>query len=183
MKESEVNNFYIIPEDKKQTDKIAAQLRNILGKDYSVKNVLQQQSVYFRIVKSEKLAVYIILSLIIFIATINIVSTIIILNIQKYKMNNILRAIGTTVKDLRKIYFGYGMMINILGCLFGIILGIILCIVQQQFGIIKLANNSFVVDAFPVKILFKDIIIVLIIVLLIGGLSVRMITSRLKVKN
>ncbi len=180
MEENTCNSIYIIPKNKLRTDKIKADLENQLGREYSIKTILEQQAVYFRIVKSEKLAVYIILAFIIFIATINIVSSIIILYIQKDKMNKILCAVGMQMRDLRNIYFLYGMFINVLGSLLGIALGLLLCFLQQQFGLIKLAQDAFVVDAFPIKILVKDIVAVFILVISIGSLSIWAITSRIR---
>lgn len=183
-KDNEVTALYDIPKQNinktKYIEKRKESLKNV--RNISAKNLLEQQPLYFRIVKSEKLAVYVILSFIIFIATINILSSLVILYIQKQRMNYILRAIGTTIKDLRKIYFYYGITINVVGCVVGIIIGIAFCLLQQEFGLIKLSEDNFVVDAFPIKILFWDIIRILFIVLIIGGVTIRVITNRLKIK-
>ncbi len=183
MPSSTCNYLYIIPNNKSNIDNIQNKLQNKFKDRYNVKNILEQEPLYFRIVKTEKLAVYIILSFIIFIASINIISAIIILYIQKEKMNKILRTLGVRIKDLKKIYFTYGFFINLLGCCCGICLGIIVCLLQQHFGIIKLAQNAFVVDAFPIKIMFRDILSIFLVVLLIGSLSIHAITTRIKEKK
>ncbi|MGP1515351.1 MAG: FtsX-like permease family protein [Bacteroidales bacterium] len=180
MSPSTCNSVYVLPKKEIDIKKIQQELQKYLTNSYTVKTILEQEPLYFRIVKSEKLAVYIILAFIIFIASINIIGTIIILHIQKEKMNKILRTMGMRLKDLRKIYFLYGMSINFWGCLLGISLGLVVCFMQQQFGLIKLMKDAFVVDAFPIKVLFRDIIIVFVLVLSIGGLSIRAITSRIK---
>ena len=97
-------------------------------------------------------------------------------------MNYIFRAIGTTKRDLRKIYFYYGITINVVGCLLGVVVGLLFCLLQQEFGLIKLSEENFVVNAFPIKILFWDIIRILLIVLIIGGVTIKIITNRLKIK-
>ncbi len=160
--------------------KIQEELQKSLGNSYSVKDILQQEPVYFRIVKSEKVAVYIILAFIIFIASINIISSIIIFNIQKQKMNKIFRTMGMRLSDLRRIYFLYGMTINVLGCVSGIVIGLVLCFIQQSFGLISLAKDAFVVEAFPVKVFFSDIALVFVTVVVIGALSIYAVTSRIK---
>lgn len=182
-KKDEVNYLYVLPSAKYDTEKIIKEIRKNenFKENLSVKNIFEQQPLYFRIAKSEKMAVYIILSLIIFIATINIISTLIILNIQKENMNFLFRAIGTTKKDLRNIYFLYGQVINVLGCFIGVIIGVVFCYLQQQFGFIKLTQDSFVIDSFPIKILFWDIIRVIVIVLIIGTISIRMVSKRIKI--
>lgn len=180
--EKDVSELYVVPKDLSKTQSLIKSLKEKIGDKYSVKSLLEQQPVYFRIAKSEKMAVYVILSLIIFIATINIVSTLIILYIQKKKMNYIFSAIGMLEKDLRKIYFNYGMMLNVIGCLIGLVVGVLFCVLQQRFGFIKLAQDSFVVDAFPIKILLWDIIRVVLIVLIIGALSVRIVSKKIKIQ-
>ena len=183
-KAEDVTALYDIPKQNIDKDKyIIARKESLKGlQNISAKNLLEQQPLYFRIVKSEKLAVYVILSFIIFIATINILSSLIILYIQKRRMNYIFRAIGTTKRDLRKIYFYYGITINVVGCLLGVVVGLVFCLLQQEFGLIKLSEENFVVNAFPIKILFWDIIRILLIVLIIGGVTIKIITNRLKIK-
>lgn len=179
----EVTALYDIPKPNIDKQNYVQSRKKILEKANNIeaKTLLEQQALYFRIAKSEKFAVYVILSFILFIATINILSSLIILYIQKQRMNHILRALGCTKKDLQKIYFYYGMTINIVGCLVGVILGLIICFLQQNFGIVKLSGNSFVVDAFPVKVLFWDIIRIVLIVILIGALTIRIVSNRLKI--
>lgn len=176
------SQVYVAVKNPSDIPKIQTFLQDNLPNDYSVKTVLQQEPLYFRIVSSEKLAVYIILSFIIFIAAINIVSTIIILHIQKEKMNKILRTMGMQQKGLRRIYFYYGLTLNIAGCLLGIALGLALCLLQQRFGLVKLAEDAFVVDAFPVQIMIKDVLAVIILVVVIGSLAISAVTSRIKEK-
>ncbi len=181
--DSTCNYIYVIPKTKDIKSLQSKMEKVLLANNLQSQNVLQQQPVYFRIVKSEKLAIYVILAFIIFIATINIISSVIILYIEKQKMNKIFRAIGLQVKALRNIYFFYGLSINIIGCLLGVFLGICLCLLQQHFGIVTLAKDSFVVDAYPVRIFASDIIKVIIIVLFIGALSIRLVTQGIKPKT
>ena len=183
-KEDEVTALYDIPQHNIDKERYITERKALLKglQNISTKNLLEQQPLYFRIVKSEKLAVYVILSFIIFIAIINILSSLIILYIQKKRMNYILRAIGTTKKDLHKIYFYYGITINVVGCLLGVVVGLVFCFLQQEFGLIRLSEENFVVDAFPIKILFWDIIRILLIVLIIGGITIKVITNRLKIE-
>ncbi|MBQ7984301.1 MAG: ABC transporter permease [Bacteroidales bacterium] len=174
------NYLYILSDNENNIENIQKKIQEILPAEYSVKNILQQEPVYFRIVKSEKLAVFIILAFIVFIATVNIITAMIILYIQKEKMNGIFLAIGMRFKDLRKIYFAFGTVINTLGCITGLVAGLILCLIQQHFGVVKLAKDSFVVDAFPVKIMFTDILLTFAAVIIIGCLSVYAVTLRIK---
>lgn len=179
-----VNFLYDIPKDGADRAGYIKQRKQTLSKvrDICAQDLIEQEPVYFKIVKSEKLAVYVILSFIVFIATINIISSLIILYIQKQRMNHILRAIGASRKDMSRIYFLYGMTNNLSGCLSGLAIGIVFCLLQEHFGLIGLDENSFVVNAFPIKIMAQDIIKILLIVLIIGALSIRIVSSRLKIK-
>lgn len=177
-----ITHLYIIPKDKNKIEYNIKKIKQLTDNKYKVANILQQQPIYFKIVKSEKLAVYIILSLIIFIAAINIISSIIILFIQKQRMNYILRAMGMMKKDIKKIYFYYGLTLNAIGCAIGLIVGLIFCVLQQQLGIIKLSAESYVVNSFPIEIKTIDIIQVIIIVLVIGFISNSAIVRRLNIK-
>ncbi len=180
---NEVTALYDIPKPNVDKQNYVQNRKKILEKTDNIeaKTLLEQQALYFRIAKSEKFAVYLILSFILFIATINILSSLIILYIQKQRMNYILRALGCTKKDLQRIYFYYGMTINIVGCVVGVISGLVICFLQQNFGIVKLSGNNFVVDAFPVKVLFWDIIRIVLIVILIGTITIRIVSKRLKI--
>ncbi|GEM_PF-4262724 len=183
-KANEVTALYDIPPKNINKEKYVKARKEVVKTmdNIEAKNLFEQQALYFRIAKSEKFAVYVILSFILLIATINILSSLIILYIQKQRMNRILRAMGCTKTDLRMIYFYYGMTINIVGCFVGIVLGLIICFLQQRFGIIKLSAESYVVEAFPIKILFWDIIRIIIIVALIGTITIKIVTNRLKIK-
>ncbi|HNX06410.1 MAG TPA: FtsX-like permease family protein [Bacteroidales bacterium] len=153
-------------------DRVQKQLQSLLGDDYTVKNKYQQEEVLFKIMKSEKLAVFMILSFILLIATFNVIGSLSMLIIDKRKDIAVLKSLGAGNQTVRNIFFTEGMMISLSGALLGLFLGGVVCWVQQTFGIITVsAGDTFVMDAYPVRILALDFVYVFLIVCVIGFIA------------
>jgi lipoprotein-releasing system permease protein len=149
-------------------------LKAILGPDFKVRNRLEQQSVLLQVMQSEKIMVYLILGFILLIATFNIIGSITMLIVDKQPDMQTLRALGASKKLILRIFAIEGMMISFAGGLTGLLLGGFIAWLQQEFGIISLGEggSGFVVDAYPVVIVFSDFIGVLLMVLAMSSLSV-----------
>lgn len=159
------------------------EIQNILGSAYVVKNRFQQKEYIYKIMKSEKLIVYFILTFILIIATFNLVGSLTMLILDKKKDINILRSMGANIKTIKQIFWFEGWLISIIGAFAGLILGAILCWAQIEFEIIKLQGDAsrLFITAYPVKMSVLNFIYVLITVLTIGALfswiPVRFITK------
>lgn len=163
-------------------EKVKAQVKTIIGDKLKVQTRLQQHEFLYRILKSEKWAVYFILSFILIIAIFNIIGSLNMLIIEKKKDIGILKALGAEDKLIRNIFLTEGIMITMLGAVVGLFLGGIICFLQQQFGFIKLENaDSFLIDSYPVAMEFMDFLYVILIVFSIGFLA-SLYTSR-KISN
>lgn len=138
---------------------------------FQCRNRMEQQPLYYKIFQSERLAIYLILSLITLVASLTLVASIRLLIIDKRNSSNVLQAIGLTERDVRNVYTLQGMMIVATGCIVGLIIGIAVCLIQQHYGIVKMGEN-FVTQSFPVAIRGIDILYVLLIVMVIGILAV-----------
>ncbi len=151
-------------------DKIQQNMKLILGNEFTIKNRFQQNELLFKVMNSEKLAIYIILSFILFIASFNILGSLTMLIIDKKQDIGILQSLGANKHTIRNIFLFEGWAISILGALVGMALGFIICMLQQKYGFVKLNSNggSFIIDAYPVKMQLLDFIIVFFTVLLIG---------------
>ena len=122
--------------------------------------------------ESEKWAAYLILVFILIIASFNILSSLSMLIIDKKEDIYILRSMGASSKIIRQIFLLEGWLISIFGAVIGSILGVLVCWIQIKFGIITLPGaGSFIVSAYPVHVVFSDILLILIVVLLIGFLA------------
>jgi lipoprotein-releasing system permease protein len=153
-------------------NKIQKEIQNILGPDFIVKNKYQQHSLIYKTMKSEKWAAYLILVFILIIASFNVLSSLSMLIIDKKDDLFILKSMGANSKLIRKIFLFEGWFISIIGAITGSVLGILICWAQIKFQFVTLpATGSFVISAYPVKIIFADIFLVLTIVFIIGFIA------------
>lgn len=164
-------------------DRIQEELKILLGNEFEVKNRYEQQEFVYKIMQSEKWAIFLILSFILIIASFNIIGSLSMLIIEKKKDIETLRNLGANLQLIRKIFLLEGWMISILGALSGLLLGSLICIIQQQFGLVKIqGGESFVIDTYPVSMELPDFLFVFLTVLLIGYLAawypVRYITRK-----
>lgn len=140
----------------------------IYGEGFIVQNKYEQQEIFYKVMRSERLAIFFILTLILIIASFNIIGSLTMLIIEKERDIEILKSLGANNNLIRKIFIFEGWLISIIGAIAGIILGFIICWIQQTFGLVKLQSNSLIMDAYPVVMKLKDFIIVPGTVLLIG---------------
>jgi lipoprotein-releasing system permease protein len=159
-------------------------IASVVGDDFTVKNRYQQHDYLFKTMQGEKFVTYLILILILIIASFNIIGSLTMLIIDKKEDIDILRSMGAGNRLIRNIFLFEGWFISILGSIIGCIAGVILCKLQIVYGFVKLqGGGSFMVDAYPVKIIPTDIVLILISVMLIGFLAswfpVKFISSNL----
>ena len=153
-------------------------LQDMFGDKYIVKNKQQQHELLYKIMKSEKWAVFFILVFILIVASFNVIGSLTMLIIDKKKDIAILKSMGATMQTIKNIFLLQGMLISAYGAIGGIFTGLIICFIQEKFGVIGLGSaGSFVIDAYPVKIMPLDIFYVLATVLFIGLLA-SLIASR-----
>ncbi len=155
-------------------DEVQKQIIKIAGDSYQVKNREQQNALFYRVMKSEKWAIFLILTFILIIASFNIIGSLSMLIIDKKNDIVTLRNMGATNKLIGRIFLVEGWLISLVGSVIGIFLGTGISWVQQQFGVIKLSGSgTFVIDAYPVQIEAPDILLVWVTVLVIGWLAAR----------
>ena len=154
-----------------------------LGSKFKVENRYEQQAFLYKILKTEKLAVFIILLFIMIIAAFNIVGSLTMLMLDKANDINILRTLGCTIKDIKNIFVYRSLLSISIGTFFGLIIGLFIAILQKEFGLIRLGQDSFVVDFYPIKFVFEDIVLATISVFIIGILaslfSIKVLTIKL----
>lgn len=152
---------------------VISKIKRILGEDFYVQDRYEQQADTFRIMEIEKLISYIFLTFILMIACFNVIGSLSMLIIDKKNDVQTLRNLGASDNQIVRIFLFEGRMISFIGAVAGVILGLILCLVQQEYGIISLGNSgSFVVDSYPVSVHAWDVVHIFITVLVIGFISV-----------
>lgn len=155
---------------KKNADGSAVQksIKRIFDKGFKVQNRYEQQEIFYKVMRSERLAIFFILTLILTIASFNIIGSLTMLIIEKERDIEILKSLGAANDLIRKIFIFEGWLISIVGAISGIILGFIICWIQQKYGIVKLHSETLIMDSYPVVIKLRDFIIVPVTVLMIG---------------
>jgi lipoprotein-releasing system permease protein len=147
---------------------VQKKIANIFGKGFIVQNRYEQQELFYKVMRSERLAIFFILTLILIIASFNIIGSLTMLIIEKERDIEILKSLGADNNLIRKIFIFEGWLISIIGALAGILLGYTICWLQLTFGFVKLQSESLIMDSYPVVMKVKDFIIVPGTVLLIG---------------
>ncbi len=155
-------------------DKALAQqkISEILGDDFVVRNRNEQNELFYRIMKSEKWAIFFILTFILVIASFNIIGSLTMLILDKRDDIDTLDSLGASVPLIKRIFLLEGWMISISGAILGLILGSLLSWLQAEFGLIKLSGSgSFIIDAYPVVFQWQDVVKVFFTVIGIGFLA------------
>ena len=184
---SEVTSVEIKFKNEVKESAVQKDVARIFDKGFIVQNKYEQQEIFYKVMRSERLAIYFILILILIIASFSIIGSLTMLIIEKERDIEILRSLGADNTLIRKIFIFEGWLISIIGALAGIILGFAVCWIQQKYGIVRLQSDSLIMDAYPVVMKAKDFIIVPVTVLLIGYWAawypVRYLTKKYLTRN
>ena len=153
---------------------VKGKMEDIAGDKYYVHDRYEQQDDTFRIMKVEKLIAYVFLTFILVIACFNIIGSLSMLIIDKKEDVVTLRNLGATDHQITRIFLFEGRLISAIGAVLGVLIGLLLCWLQQQYGIVRLGSSegSFVVDAYPVSVHPWDIVLIFFTVMAVGFLSV-----------
>ncbi|WP_449034188.1 FtsX-like permease family protein [Prevotella sp.] len=155
-------------------DNAKEEIQAMLGDKYKVLDRYEQQADTFNIMRIEKLFAYVFLTFILMVACFNIIGSLSMLIIDKKNDVITLRNLGATNGQIRRIFLFEGRMISAAGAVIGIVLGLILCWLQQTYGLVQLGDQAgnFVVNAYPISVHPEDILLIFLTVILVGWLSV-----------
>ncbi|EFI73404.1 MULTISPECIES: FtsX-like permease family protein [Segatella] len=155
-------------------DAVKMKIQQLAGDKYRVMDRFEQQEDTFKIMSIEKFIAYIFLSFILIVACFNIVGSLSMLIIDKKEDVVTLRNLGATDKQITRVFLFEGRMISAIGAIIGVLLGLLLCLIQQEFGIVALGDSegSFIVNAYPVSVHYVDVLVIFLTVILIGWLAV-----------
>ena len=159
-----------------------ARLLSTAEQRLTVKDRYDQQPLYFKIFRTERLGIYLILSLIVLISTLSLVASLSLLIINKRRDTFILRSMGMTSQQVRRAFTAEGLMICGVAVVAGLLVGFVICLLQQQFGIVKMGDGNFVVEAFPVAMRVADFVTTLLLVMAISSVSVGLTVGRAKIE-
>lgn len=172
--------------DEHKIDEVQNQIQNILGDNFEVKNRYQLNDVLFKTLETEKLATFIILAFILIIATFNIIGALTMLIIEKKKDIKTLYSLGASLKQIREIFMREGLLITSVGALIGLGLGLIVCLLQLKFHLVKF-GDEFVVPYYPIELKLNDFFWIFSLIMIIGFVAafypVRLFTKNDLVKE
>lgn len=170
--EGRVSSLELALAPKANMESVREEIQDKLGADYVVKDRFQQNEILYKIMKSEKWAVFMILSFILMISIFNVIGSLTMLIIEKKKDINILRSMGASEQLIQRIFVLEGIFISMIGAVSGLILGLLVCWAQIQFEVIKLnSGGNYIVQSYPVEVQPMDVLSVFLVVATIGLLA------------
>ncbi len=152
-------------------DKVQEAVKSILGEAFLVQNQDEQNASLFRAIKIEKLFIFVALLFIVGIASFNIFFSLTMLVIDKQQDLKTLFAMGADAGLVKRIFFSEGALVSFIGAIVGLVLGGIICFLQERFGIIKMGMESSIIDAYPVKMQLSDFLLTAISIIIITLLA------------
>ncbi len=159
-------------------NKIQKQISTTLGSDYVVKNRYQQKAMLYKTIKTEKLFAYCLLTLILLIASFNMIASLIMVILDKKRDIFTLRSLGADMNTIRKIFYTDAVLMGVIGAFIGIVIGVVFCLLQQKYGFISLDGDR----PYPFKLEYPDLLIVFITVcgvsLLISRYPISYVTKK-----
>ena len=163
-------------------DAVQQAIQDKIGKDFTVKNRKQQNTELYKTLNYERWFIFMILIFVLIIATFNIIGSLTMLVMDKRKDIAILTSLGAGKKLIQGIFFFEGMMISAIGCIAGIVFGLVFCILQQRYGWVKMGSKMSINDAYPVSLRFSDFVLVFLTVSVIAVIASG-ISARLSIKG
>jgi lipoprotein-releasing system permease protein len=169
---NEVSAIEVKVTDACLTAGVIRELTPLFGKDFKVADRLGQHEGFYRVMSSEKWVIFLILGFILLVASFNTISSLTLLMLEKRTDMQVLRSMGAGQVKIRQVFLWEGLLVTGIGMVIGLVLGVAFCILQQRFGIIRFPDTgSFVVNVYPVRMLFTDFLLVTGLVGLIGILA------------
>ncbi len=181
--ENEVTAIELSLKDKDEVQRFKKELRKTLAEDYLVRDRYEQNETLYKMMKSEKLSIYIILLFVLVIISCNLFGSLSMLIIEKREDAATFKAMGARDTLIKRIFLTEGWMISLLGVAAGTVTGLLLCFIQQTFGVIPMPGN-FIIENYPVVVKSSDVIITVCGIALIGFLAARLpLTIVKKIEN
>ena len=174
-KKNQITAFEIKLKDASTADEIATQVQNNLGSGFNVQTKEQLNEVFYKVINTENFVSYLIFTLIIIIALFNVIGSIIMMIIDKKDNLKTLFSLGATVADIKKIFVIQGFLLTLFGMIFGLFLGVILVLLQKEYGWFMITESL----AYPVEFRFFNLLIVVFTITILGYIAAKIASSRI----
>ncbi len=153
------------------TENVKKNLQSLVGQNFKVEDKYELNRSFYAMMKSEKLAVFMVLLFILLIASFNIIGSISMLILDKKEDLGVFKALGMNIRRIVTLFKTEGILITASGAFVGLLIGVTVCLLQEKYGFIKLGDGSYIIEAYPVKLVWKDIVVIIGTVLLIGYMA------------
>ena len=174
-KKNQITAFEIKLKHASTADEIAKQLQNNLGSGFNVQTKEQLNEVFYKVINTENFVSYLIFTLIIIIALFNVIGSIIMMIIDKKDNLKTLFSLGATVADIKKIFVIQGFLLTLFGMIFGLFLGVILVLLQKEYGWFMITESL----AYPVEFRFTNLLVVVFTITILGYIAAKIASSRI----
>lgn len=146
---------------------VEREVQKLVGESFDVKNIFEQNELEYKLVHSEKWAIYMIIMLVLIIASLTLIGTMLMLIIEKKASNLSLGILGFTTEDVRKVFVSLGLLLSSIGATLGVLFGVGVVVAQQLFSFVPLKGASLLMDSYPVSLLASDCILVFVSVMVV----------------
>lgn len=174
-KENQITGLEVKLIDSLISDEVAAELQKSLGNTFKVQTKEQLNEVFYKVINTENFVSYLIFTLIVIIALFNVIGAIIMMIIDKKQNLKTLLNLGSTVKEIKRIFVLQGFLLTLFGMLIGLTLGVILVLLQQKYGLFMITENL----AYPVEFKFFNLFIVILTITILGFIASKIASSRI----
>jgi lipoprotein-releasing system permease protein len=174
-KKNQITAFEIKLKDASTADEIAKQLQNNLGSGFNVQTKEQLNEVFYKVINTENFVSYLIFTLIVIIALFNVIGSIIMMIIDKKDNLKTLFGLGATIAEIKKIFVIQGFLLTFFGMIFGLFLGVILVLLQKEYGWFMITESL----AYPVEFRFFNLLIVVFTITILGYIAAKIASSRI----
>jgi len=167
-KETKISSYEVEVKKGFNPENVRLEIKNIIGSEFRVLGFSEQRESLFKILRTEKLIVYIVFSIILLLSSLNIFFLLSMMGIEKRKDIKTLLSFGISISRIKKIFILQGVLIGFSGIVFGTFLGVGTSLIQEYFGIVKINMTSSILESYPIELNFVDIIFTITIVFLIS---------------
>ena len=171
LRPDEYSGVELAVNDPARVAEVQQSIRQLLGNDYKVQTRYEQNQKLYSVMGTEKWVIYIVLTLILIVASFNMVGALTMLVWDKQKDIHVLKALGASNKLIRKIFLSEGVLLAMMGGLSGIGLAALICVLQLKYKLIPLEGGSFLLDYYPVKMVGSDFLLVFVTILVVALLA------------
>ena len=174
-KENQFTGIEIRLKNKSESDLFAENLQEQLGSQFKVQTKEQLNEVFYKVINTENFVSYLIFTLIVIIALFNVIGAIIMMIIDKKSNLKTLFSLGATIKDIKRVFVMQGFLLTFLGMLIGLTLGVLIVLIQKQFGLFMITPNL----PYPVEFRFFNLFVVICTITVLGFIASKIASSRI----